>query len=75
MYLTTRSIEGDTLMACGACRHAISMNRICNMPIQSTTDILKHMAAYKASCAFVPVAPITQELEAVRGLSNKWASA
>jgi|CZKD01.1.fsa_nt_gi hypothetical protein len=79
MYITTRSIEGDTLMACGDCGHATSMNKICKTPIQSATDMLKHMAAHRASRAFVPVVPvvpITQKLvEAVRGLGDKWASA
>jgi hypothetical protein len=79
MYITTRSIEGDTLMACGDCGHATGINKICKTPIQSATDMLKHMAAHRASRAFVPivpVVPITQKLvEAVRGLGDKWASA
>jgi hypothetical protein len=75
MYITTRSIEGDTLIACGDCGHATSMNEICKTPIQSATDMLKHMAAHKDSRAFVPGAPITQKLEAVRGLGGKWVSA
>ncbi len=52
MYTTTRSIVGGTLMTCNDCGHAISMNTICKTPIQSATDMLKHMAAHNASRAF-----------------------
>jgi hypothetical protein len=55
MYATTRSMAGDTLMTCKACGHAISMNKLCEKPIQSATDMLKHMAAHSASRAFAPV--------------------
>lgn len=79
MYTTTRNMSGTTLMTCNDCGHAISMNKLCEKPIQSATDMLKHMAAHRASRAFVPVVPvvpITQKLvEAVRGLGDKWASA
>ncbi len=42
------------------------MNKICNTPLQSATDMLKHMAVHKASRAFAPaVEDVTQpELEA-----------
>jgi len=31
------------------------MNKICKTPLQSATDMLKHMAAHNASRAFAPV--------------------
>jgi hypothetical protein len=45
-------------MICNDCGHAISMNKICEKPLQSATDILKHMAAHSASRAFAPVVPV-----------------
>jgi hypothetical protein len=57
MYTTTRSIAGGTLMTCNDCGHAISMEMICETPLQSATDMLKHMAAHKASRAFAPAEP------------------
>jgi len=35
-------------MICKNCGHAISVNKICERPIQTATDMLKHMAAYNA---------------------------
>jgi len=55
MYTTTRNIVGGTLMTCKDCGHAVSMDRICETPLQSATDMLKHMAAHNASRAFAPV--------------------
>jgi hypothetical protein len=52
MYITTRNIAGGTFMTCGDCGHAIGMNEICKTPLQSATDMLKHMAAHNASRAF-----------------------
>jgi hypothetical protein len=52
MYTNIRSIEGGTLMTCSDCGHAISMNKICTKPLQSATDMLKHMAAHNVSRAF-----------------------
>lgn len=52
MYTTTRDISGATLMTCRDCGHAISMNKICERPIQGATEMLKHMAAHNASRAF-----------------------
>src|SRR5947199_4557977 len=52
MYTTTRNIAGGTLMTCKDCGHEISMNKICEKPIQSATDMLKHIAAHNASRAF-----------------------
>ena len=66
MYKTTRNIAGDTFMTCKDCGHAISMNKICERPIQAATDILKHMAAHNASCAFATAEPdMRPESEAV----------
>ncbi len=42
-------------MICNDCGHAISMNKICEKPLQSATDILKHMAAHNASHTFAAV--------------------
>jgi hypothetical protein len=59
MYTTTRNIAGGTFMTCKDCGHAISMNKMCQEPIQSATDMLKHMAAHNASRAFAPVERVT----------------
>jgi len=50
MYKTTRKATG-TVMTCKDCGHAISMNQICEKPIQPATDMLKHIAAHNASRA------------------------
>jgi len=42
-------------MVCSDCGDAMSMNRICKTPLQSATDMLKHMAVHNASRAFAPV--------------------
>ena len=42
-------------MVCDDCGDAISMNKVCENPIQSATDMLKHMAVHNASRAFAPV--------------------
>jgi hypothetical protein len=42
-------------MVCSDCGDAISMNNICKTPLQSATDMLKHMAVHNASPAFAPV--------------------
>jgi len=60
MYITTRRIAGDTFMVCSDCGDAMSMNKICESPIQSATDMLKHMAVHNASRAFAPVEHVTQ---------------
>jgi hypothetical protein len=52
MYITTRNVAGVTFMTCKDCGHAMSMSKICDKPIQSTTDILKHMAVHNGSRAF-----------------------
>jgi hypothetical protein len=40
------------------------MNKICKTPLQSATDMLKHMAAHNASRAFAPVVEHLTEPEA-----------
>ena len=75
MYLTTRNISGDTLVACSDCGHEVSMNRICRTPIQSAANRLSHMAAHKVSGALVPVALIVSKVGAVGGFGSKGMSA
>jgi hypothetical protein len=60
MYTTTRSIAGGTLMTCNDCGHAISLNKICEKPLRSATDMLKHMAAHNASRAFATVSCVVR---------------
>lgn len=45
-------------MICKNCGHAISVNKICERPIQAATDMLKHMAAHNASRAFAVAASV-----------------
>jgi hypothetical protein len=71
MYTTTRNIAGDTFMTCKDCGHAISMNKICDQPIQSATEILKHMATHNAR-ALAAGGHVTPELEAVRARREAW---
>jgi hypothetical protein len=42
-------------MACKECGHTISLNKICEQPLKSATDMLKHMAAHNAARAFAPI--------------------
>jgi hypothetical protein len=55
MYTTTRNIAGGTLMTCKDCGSEISMNKMCEKPLQAATDMLKHMAAHNASPAVAAV--------------------
>jgi hypothetical protein len=52
MYTTTRNIAGGTFTSCNDCGEAISMNKLCETPFQSATNMLKHMAVHNASRAF-----------------------
>ena len=53
-------------MRCKDCGHEISMNKICQRPIQAATDMLKHMAAHNASRAFAVAASVMEpEPEAI----------
>src|SRR6266571_2671846 len=66
MYIRIRTIAGGTHMRCKDCGHEISINKMCERPIQAATDMLKHMAAHNASRAFASVAPVIRpEVEAV----------
>jgi hypothetical protein len=47
------------------------MNKTCDQPIQSATEILKHMAAHNA-CTFTAGGHVTPELEAVRAPREAW---
>jgi hypothetical protein len=48
-------------MRCKDCGHKISVNKVCEKPIQAATDMLKHMAAHNASRAFATVAILAVE--------------
>ena len=66
MYITTRDIAGGTFMTCKDCGHAVSMNKMCEKPLQSASDILKHMAAHGGSHASASVGRVIRpELEIV----------
>lgn len=66
MYIRIRTITGGISMICKNCGHAISVNKICERPIQAATDMLKHMAAHNASRAFAVAESVTgQEPEAI----------
>jgi len=58
MYTTTRNIAGGTVMTCNDCGDAISMNKLCEKPLQSARDMLKHIARHNASRALASVAPV-----------------
>jgi len=75
MYTATRNIAGGTFITCKDCGHAISINKICEKPVQSTTEMLKHMAAHNASGGLAAGGRTTPKLEAVRALSGRWVSA
>lgn len=58
-------------MTCNDCGHAISMNKICEKPLQSATDMLKHIAAHDASRAFAAVERVIRpEPEAVPSIES-----
>jgi hypothetical protein len=66
MYIRTRTIAGGISMICKNCGHAISVNKICERPIQAATDMLKHMAAHNVSRAFaVAESVMGQQPEAI----------
>jgi hypothetical protein len=60
MYIRTRNIAGGTHMKCKDCGHEISMNKMCERPIQAATDMLKHMAAHNSSRAFAVAASVME---------------
>jgi hypothetical protein len=43
---------GGTFMVCSDCGDTISMNKMCKTPLQSATDMLKHMAVHNTSRTF-----------------------
>jgi hypothetical protein len=45
-------------MTCKDCGHAVSVNKMCETPLRSAADILKHMASYNSSHAFASVEPV-----------------
>jgi hypothetical protein len=55
MYTTTRNIASGTLMTCNDCGHTISMNKVCEKPLQSATDMRKHIAAHNTFHVFTAV--------------------
>jgi hypothetical protein len=58
-------------MTCKDCGHAVSMNKMCEKPLQSATDILKHMATHNASHAFASVEHVTgPEVEGVSVIAS-----
>jgi hypothetical protein len=67
MYKTTRNnTDGTTLMICNDCGHAVSLNKLCEKPLQSATNMLKHMAVHNASRAFAPIAlPMESQAEII----------
>jgi hypothetical protein len=38
-------------MICKECEHVVGMNKTCETPLQSATNILKHMATRAVLCA------------------------
>jgi hypothetical protein len=79
MYIRIRSMSGGFHMRCKDCGHEISMNKICERPIQAATDMLKHMAAHNASRAFAvaasalePEPEIILAVEPVPALAIPW---
>jgi hypothetical protein len=85
MYTTISNIAGSTLIVCKDCGQAISMNKLCETPLQAATDMLKHMAAHNVSRPVAAVERVTRpEPEAVpsialvaaaAALDGKWVSA
>ena len=43
-------------MVCSDCGDAISVDKMCKTPLQSATNMLKHMAVHNASRAFASLA-------------------
>jgi hypothetical protein len=50
------------------------MNKMCETPLQSATNILKHMATHNISHAFASVGRVPSHFQPSI-LSGKWASA
>jgi hypothetical protein len=71
MYSATENKAGGTFMTRRGCGLAISMNSLWENPIQSATDILRHVLAYNASRVLVAGERIIPELEPVRVLCSR----
>jgi hypothetical protein len=50
---TTRNIADGTFMTCKDCGHTISMNKMCETPLQSAKDTVKHMATQAGAMSLV----------------------
>jgi hypothetical protein len=58
-------------MRCKDCGHEISINKMCERPIQAASDMLKHIAAHNASRAFAMAESVIRpEPEPARELSS-----
>jgi hypothetical protein len=85
MYITTRSVAGNTMTTCSDCGHAISMNKICETPLQSAAVMLRHIAAHNAPGAFIAVervirsepesVPTNALVAAASALDGNWVNA
>jgi hypothetical protein len=71
MHSATENIAGGTFMTRRECGLAISMNSLWENPIQSATDILRHVLAHKASRLLLAGERIIPELEPVRILCGR----
>jgi hypothetical protein len=60
MYIRTRTIADGISMICKNCGHAIGVNKICDKPIQTATDMLKHMAVHNVSRAVAVAARVME---------------
>ena len=56
----TRSVLGRTVMTCNDCGDAITMNKLCEKPLQSARDMLKHIAHHNASRSVASVVPVSR---------------
>jgi hypothetical protein len=70
MYTTTRNLAAGTFMTCKDCGHAVSMNKMCEKPLQTASDILKHMAAHNASHGIAVEGHVPSELVVAHPLSG-----
>ena len=58
-------------MTCRDCGHAVGMNKMCEKPLQSASDILKHMAAHNAFHTIATAGHLPSELLALPTLSGR----
>ena len=50
------------MITCNDCQHSISMNDLCEKPIQAASNMLRHMASHNATRAFVAPHLVQAEL-------------